>query len=126
MKKIQLSLSIALICLISVVKNADAQLRRSSFRVDAPSSIQGYKIIEEIDSTSTSPWGTGIDSIWEGFDVVFNASNLDGCNAFPAGSLNGKFALVNSKQLIRCCWYGCWSLWRQCRNSSGNGYKRRW
>jgi hypothetical protein len=55
-------MSLFVLCLLGFNSNADAQNRRSSFRVDAPASIQGYKIIEEIDSTSTtSPWGTSID-----------------------------------------------------------------
>jgi len=95
MKKITLSMSLFVLCLLGFNSNADAQNRRSSFRVDAPASIQGYKIIEEIDSTSTTaPWGTSIDSTWEGMDVIYDPNNLDGCVSFAPGYFTGKFALI--------------------------------
>ncbi|MBL7765895.1 MAG: T9SS type A sorting domain-containing protein [Chitinophagaceae bacterium] len=96
MKKITLSVLLLCTAMLGLFSAANAQVRRSSFRVDAPASIQGYKIIEEIDSTSTtSPWGTSIDSTWEGFPVAYDPTNLDGCGTgTPAGYYNGKFALV--------------------------------
>lgn len=96
MKKITLAMSFLLVGLLGLNYTSQAQSnRRSSFRVDAPSSIQGYKIIEECDSTSTtSPWGTSIDSTWEGFQVAYDPNNLDGCTAFSSGYFTGKFALI--------------------------------
>lgn len=96
MKKITLSMSFMLLCLLGISTLSNAQgVRRSSFRVDAPASIQGYKIIDEIDSTSTtSPWGTSIDSTWEGMDVKYDPNNLDGCAAFAPGFFTGKFAMI--------------------------------
>jgi hypothetical protein len=93
MKKFTLLLSVILLC--GSLTQSFAQARRSSFRVDAPASLQGYKIISEIDSTSaTAPWGTGIDSTWEGFPVGYDATNPDGCGTFAPGTFTGKFALI--------------------------------
>ncbi len=94
MQKFTISFSVALLCLLGLLDTANAQLRRSSFRVDAPASIEGYKIIDEIDSTSASPWGTGIDSIWEGYTVAYDPANADGCVAFAPNYFDGKFALI--------------------------------
>ncbi len=96
MKKIKLSLSILAVSLLGLVGEASAQgVRRSSFRVDAPASLQGYKIIDEIDSTSaTAPWGTNIDSTWENIPVGYDASLPDGCGTFLPGTFTGKFALI--------------------------------
>jgi len=84
------------ICLLGVTYFADAQVRRSSLRVDAPSVIRGYKIIDETsaDPTLAAPWGRGVDSTWEGFGVDFDPANLDGCTAFTPGYFTGKFALI--------------------------------
>jgi len=97
MKKITHSLSLLLVVGLVLLSNfTQAQtVRRSSFRVDAPASIQGYKIITEIDSTSaTSPWGTSIDSTWEGFPVKYDPANMNGCTAFAPGYFTGHFALI--------------------------------
>lgn len=93
MKKIILLLS----CAILIANTVFAQgVRRSTFRVDAPSALAGYKIIDEISDQGTAPWGTSIDSIWEGIEVKHDPTNLDGCSTagFGAGYFNGKFALI--------------------------------
>jgi hypothetical protein len=95
MKKFTLNVVALLICIGGLINTTNAQDRRSSFRVDAPLSLQGYKIITEIDSTSaTAPWGTGIDSTWEGVPVGYDATNPLGCGTFLPGTFNGKFALI--------------------------------
>lgn len=94
MKKIYISFSFLMLCLIGLTSTVNAQARRSSFRVDAPAAISGYKIIEEADMQGTSPWGSSIDSAWENMPVAYDALNPNGCIAFTAGSLTGKFALI--------------------------------
>jgi hypothetical protein len=92
-KKFTLSI-IAFLAISTVLMAQDN--RRSSFRVNIPASLQGYKIIEESTTTGTSPWGRGIDSTWENFPVAFDPNNLDGCTPFSSPTyFAGKFALIN-------------------------------
>jgi len=85
-----------LICALGIASITNAQNQRSTFRVDAPMAIMGEKIIDESNTAGASPWGSGVDSAWEGMDVKFDPTNLDGCQAggFPANFFDGKFALI--------------------------------
>jgi hypothetical protein len=85
-----------LLCAVSIASITNAQDRRSTFRVDAPAVLMGEKIIDESNTAGTTPWGSGIDSAWEGMDVKFDPTNLNGCQAggFPANFFDGKFALI--------------------------------
>ena len=95
MKKKTLQFTFFLLGILSIMNVADAQVRRSSFKVNNPAAIQGYKITSEISTTGTSPWGTDINGTWENIPVAFDPTNLDGCVAFPANYFTGKFALIN-------------------------------
>lgn len=81
-------------------------LRRSSFRVESPASIQGYKVISEIYNTGPSPWGTGINGTWENIPVAYDLSNQKGCLPFAANYFTGKFALLDRGD----CEYGSKAL----------------
>lgn len=94
MKKTTFSF-LSLFLLVAGLSNlANAQARRSSFRVDAPAALQGYKITSEIDKTGASPWGAAIDSKWENVPVAYDQNNPNGCSPFAAGYFTGKFALI--------------------------------
>jgi hypothetical protein len=95
MKKITLPFLFLIVFGLLASMSVSAQgNRRSSFRVEQPASISGYKIIEEADMVGTSPWGSAIDSAWENIPVGFDQSNPNGCTAFTAGTFTGKFALI--------------------------------
>ncbi|MBP6624523.1 MAG: T9SS type A sorting domain-containing protein [Chitinophagaceae bacterium] len=94
MKKTYISLSLLMLCLLGMTASVNAQARRSSFRIDAPGAIAGYRIIEEADMAGTSPWGSSIDSAWENMTVGYDPSNPEGCTAYAPGTFTGKFALV--------------------------------
>ena len=100
MKRKTLQFSVLFLGLVGLFYNAQAQgNRRSSFRVNSPAIISGYKIIDEADSLASnpSPWGTSVDQAWENYPVAYDPTNIDGClvAGFPAGYFNGKFALIN-------------------------------
>lgn len=94
MKKITLSFLSILAILIAGLSDSNAQVRRSSFRVNNPASIAGYLITSEISDQGASPWGTGINGKWENIPVAFDQNNPDGCAAFTPGYFTGKFALI--------------------------------
>lgn len=95
MKKITFSVLSLFLLIVGVSNDASAQSnRRSSFRVDAPANISGYKITSEIDNTGASPWGTNINSKWENIPVAYDQANPNGCAAFTPGYFTGKFALI--------------------------------
>ncbi len=95
MKKTTMSLFTFLLLLVGIVNTINAQSnRRSSFRVDAPASIQGYLITSEASSDGASPWGCNVNSKWENVPVAFDQNNPDGCAAFTSGYFTGKFALI--------------------------------
>lgn len=94
MKKTTFSFLSLFLFFIGISNLLTAQSRRSSFRVDAPAGIQGYKITSEIDNTGASPWGTNINGKWEGIPVAFDQNNPTGCAAFTPGYFTGKFALI--------------------------------
>lgn len=94
MKKTTFSVLSLFLLFVGISNLATAQVRRSSFRVDAPASVQGYKITSEIDNTGASPWGTNINGKWENIPVAYDQNNANGCSPFAAGYFTGKFALI--------------------------------
>lgn len=94
MKKTTFSFLSLFLLLVGISNLANAQARRSSFRVDAPLPLQGYKITSEIDKNPAAPWGAEIDGKWENIPVAYDQNNPDGCSPYVAGYFTGKFALI--------------------------------
>ncbi len=115
MKKTTFSLLSLFLLLAGISNLVNAQSRRSSFRVDAPLAIQGYKITSEIDKTGATPWGAAIDSKWENYPVAYDQNNPDGCSPFAAGYFTGKFALIYRGT----CEFGAKALAAQNAGASG-------